>query len=93
MYKVKAAKAEANIARYQLADAKEKVELQVSQASYKVNEAAKRLSMAEKKSGKSRRESALCQTGIHGRSIPTSNVIGSANRLVICPIRQNRRSD
>lgn len=48
MYKVKAAKAEANIARYQLADAKEKVELQVSQASYKVNEAAKRLSMAEK---------------------------------------------
>lgn len=52
MYKVKAAKAEANIARYQLADAKEKVELQVSQASYKVNEAAKRLSMAEKKSGK-----------------------------------------
>ena len=48
LYKVKAAKAEANIARYQLADAKEKVELQVSQASYKVNEAAKRLSMAEK---------------------------------------------
>lgn len=67
MYKVKAAKAEANIARYQLADAKEKVELQVSQASYKVNEAAKRLSMAEK-IWKSRRESTLCQTGIHGRS-------------------------
>lgn len=67
MYKVKAAKAEANIARYQLADAKEKVELQVSQGSYKVNEAAKRLSMAEK-IWKSRRESALCQTGIHGRS-------------------------
>ena len=48
IYKVKAAKAEANIARYQLEDIKEKVELQVTQSSYKVNEAVKRLTMAEK---------------------------------------------
>lgn len=41
IYKVKAAKAEANIARYQLEDVKEKVELQVTQSSYKVNEAVK----------------------------------------------------
>ena len=34
MYKVKAAKAEANIARYQLSDVKEKVELQVNQATF-----------------------------------------------------------
>lgn len=48
IYKVKAAKAEANIARYQLEDVKEKVELQVTQSSYKVNEAVKKLNMAEK---------------------------------------------
>ena len=35
IYKVKAAKAEANIARYQLEDNKRKVELQVTQSSYK----------------------------------------------------------
>lgn len=39
IYKVKAAKAEANIAQYKLDDVKEKVELQVTQATYKVNEA------------------------------------------------------
>ena len=48
MYKVKAAKAEANIARYQLSDVKEKVELQVNQATFKVNEAGKKLAMATK---------------------------------------------
>lgn len=48
IYKVKVAKAEANIARYRLEDVKEKVELQVTQSSYKVNEATKKLAMAEK---------------------------------------------
>lgn len=48
IYKVKAAKAEANIARYKLEDTKEKVELQVTQNSYKVNESTKKLAMAEK---------------------------------------------
>lgn len=48
MYKVKAAKAEARIAQYQLDDAKEKIELQVNQSVFKVNEAAKKLIMAEK---------------------------------------------
>ena len=41
-YKVKAAKAEARISQYQLEDAKEKIELQVNQASFKVKEAAKK---------------------------------------------------
>ena len=45
IYKVRAAKAEANIARYRLDDAREKIELQVTQNSYKVNEAAKKLAM------------------------------------------------
>ena len=45
---MKAAKAEARITQYQLDDAKEKIELQVSQSVFKVNEAAKKLIMAEK---------------------------------------------
>ena len=45
IYKVKAAKSEARISRYQLDDAKEKIELQVSQSVFKVNEAAKKLIM------------------------------------------------
>ena len=48
MYKVKAAKAEARIAQYQLDDAKEKIELQVNQSAFQVNEAAKKLTMAKK---------------------------------------------
>lgn len=48
LYKVKAAKAEARIAQYQLEDAKEKIELQVNQSAFKVNEAAKKLTMAKK---------------------------------------------
>lgn len=77
MYKVKAAKAEANIARYQLADAKEKVELQVSQASYKVNEAAKRLSMAEKNLEKADENLRYAKLGFMEGVIPTSNVLES----------------
>lgn len=48
LYKVKAAKVEARIAQYQLEDAKEKIELQVNQSAFKVNEAAKKLTMAKR---------------------------------------------
>ena len=75
MYKVKAAKAEANIARYKLADVKEKVELQVSQASYKVNEAAKRLNMAEKNMEKADENLRYAKLGFMEGVIPTSNVL------------------
>ena len=90
--KVKAAKAEANIARYQLADAKEKVELQVSQASYKVNEAAKRLSMAEKNLEKADENLRYAKLGFMEGVIPTSNVL-EAQTAWLSAIRQNRRSD
>ncbi|MDE5676974.1 TolC family protein [Phocaeicola sp.] len=75
MYKVKAAKAEANIARYQLADVKEKVELQVTQANYKVNEAAKRLSMAGKNMEKAEENLRYAKLGFTEGIIPTSNVL------------------
>ena len=75
IYKVKAARAEANIARYQLEDVKEKVELQVTQSSYKVNEAVKRLSMAEKNMEKAEENLRYANLGFKEGVIPTSNVL------------------
>lgn len=45
-YKVRAAKTAANIARLELEEASEKIELQVNQSSYKLSEANKKLHMA-----------------------------------------------
>ena len=47
-YKVNAAKAATNIAEMELQDAREKVDLQVSQSAFKVKEAYKRLAMSTK---------------------------------------------
>lgn len=75
IYKVKAAKAEANIARYQLDDVKEKVELQVTQNSYKVNEATKQLVMAEQNMEKAEENLRYATLGFKEGVIPTSNVL------------------
>lgn len=75
IYKVKAAKAEANIARYQLADVKEKVELQVNQASFKVKEAGKKLNMATKNMEKAEENLRYANLGFNEGVIPTSNVL------------------
>lgn len=75
IYKVKAAKAEANIARYKLEDIKEKVELQVTQNSYKVNESAKKLAMAEKNMEKAEENLRYANLGFKEGVIPTSNVL------------------
>ena len=48
IYKTRAAKSEVRIAQYQLQDAREKIELQVNQAAFKVNEAGKKLVMSTK---------------------------------------------
>jgi outer membrane protein TolC len=45
-HKVRSARSEANIARYRLEDAREKVELQVRQAAYQVDEAARKWELA-----------------------------------------------
>ena len=75
IYKVKAAKAEANIAQYKLDDVKEKVELQVTQATYKVNEATKKLAMAEKNMAKADDNLRYANLGFQEGVIPTSNVL------------------
>ena len=75
IYKVRAAKAEANIARYRLDDAREKIELQVTQSSYKVNEATKKLAMAEKNMEKAEENLRYANLGFKEGVIPTSNVL------------------
>lgn len=75
IYKVKAAKAEANIARYKLEDAREKIELQVNQCSYKMNEATKKLRMAEKNMEKADENLRYANLGFKEGVIPTSNVL------------------
>ncbi len=75
IYKVKAAKSEARIAQYQLDDAKEKIELQVSQSTFKVNEAAKKLIMAEKNLEKADENLRYATLGFEEGVIPASNVL------------------
>ena len=75
VYKVKAAKAEARIARYQLDDAKEKIELQVNQSAFKVNEASKKLAMAEKNMEKANENLRYATLGFEEGVIPPSNVL------------------
>ena len=75
IYKVKAAKSEARISRYQLDDAKEKIELQVSQSVFKVNEAAKKLIMAEKNLEKADENLRYATLGFEEGVIPAGNVL------------------
>lgn len=75
VYKTKAAKAEANIANYQLADAKEKIELQVNQAVFKVKEAAKKLTITKKNLEKADENLRYATLGFEEGVIAPSNVL------------------
>ena len=75
IYKVKAAKSEARIAQYQLEEAKEKIELQVSQSAFKVREATKKLAMAEKNLEKANENLRYANLGFEEGVIPASNVL------------------
>lgn len=74
-YKVRSAKAEARIAEYQLEDAKEKIELQVNQSVFKVNEAMKQLFMTDKNMEKAEENLRYANLGFREGVIPTSNVL------------------
>jgi len=75
VYKVKAAKAEARIAEFQLDDAKEKIELQVNQSVFKVNEATKKLSMAQKNMKKANENLRYATLGFEEGVIPALNLL------------------
>jgi len=73
--KINQAKSEANITRYQLSDAREKIELQVNQSAYKVNEAVKRYTMAKKNMEKADENLRYANVGFKEGVIPASNVL------------------
>lgn len=75
VYKVKSAKAEARIAEYQLDDAKEKIELQVNQSVFKVNEASKKLVMAQKNMEKANENLRYATLGFEEGVIPALNLL------------------
>ena len=75
IYKTKAAKAEARIAQYQLQDAREKIELQVNQAAFKVKEAGKKLVMSSKNMEKAEENLRYATRGFKEGVIATSNVL------------------
>ena len=75
IYKTRAAKSEARIAQYQLQDAREKIELQVNQAAFKVNEAGKKLVMSTKNMEKAEENLRYATLGFKEGVIATSNVL------------------
>lgn len=74
-YKVKAAKTERNIALLNLEEAKEKIELQVNQATFKVNEANKKLIMTRKNMEKAEGNLRNAQIGFEEGVLTTDNVL------------------
>lgn len=76
-YKVRAAKSATTIAEYELSEAKEKMELQIAQAKFKIKEANKRLAMATKNT-KSAEENLRCaDLGFKEGVMNSTEVIGA----------------
>ena len=75
IYKTKAAKADAQIARLELAEAKEKIELQISQSAFKVAEANKKLNVALSNMAKAEENLLYAKYGFEEGVIPVSNVL------------------
>ena len=76
-YKVKAAKADATIAQYEMADAKEKITLQLHQAAFRVNEAQKKLAISLKNEEKATENLRVAQLGFKEGVIPTSDLLAA----------------
>ena len=76
-YKVRSAKADAEVARLRLDDAREKIEVQVSQASSQVEEARKRLALSLKNNEKADENLRTAQLGFKEGTITTSDVLAA----------------
>lgn len=72
---VRSARAETNIINYRLQEAKEKVELQVSQSQFKVKETAKKLEMAQKNMERAEENLKFANLGFQEGTIPALNVL------------------
>ena len=76
-YKVRAARAVTSMARMELADVQEKINLQITQSRFKVGEARKRLAMAEKNI-KSAEENLRCaQVGFKESVMQSTDVLAA----------------
>jgi len=81
-YKVQAAKAEADVAALRLADAREKVELQVRQSAFRVNEANKQLRLSLKNLDKAEENLRTARIGFDEGVIPTSDLLAAGTAWV-----------
>lgn len=75
IYKVKAAKSEAHIARLQQDEVQEKIELQVNQSRFKNEEARKRLALSLKNMEKAQENLRYADKGFKEGVIPVTNVM------------------
>lgn len=76
-YKVRAAKAEANIAKLHKEEISEKIELQVKQCQQKVQEAQERMAVADKAKEKADENLKYAEYGLKEGVIPLSNVLAA----------------
>lgn len=75
VYKYRAAKSESLITQLELDEAKEKIELQVNQATFKIDEAGKRTGMTEKNLAKADENLHNAQIGFEEGVLTTDNVL------------------
>lgn len=72
---VRSARAETSLMNYKLQEAREKIELQVSQAQFKVKEALRRLEMSQQNQEKADENLKYANLGFQEGTIPVSNVL------------------
>ncbi|MDU1889712.1 MAG: TolC family protein [Dysgonomonas sp.] len=75
--KLSAAKAQTNIKRYELAEAKEKITLQINQSAYKLSEAKKKLNAAQKNTEKADENLRYANVGFEEGVIAASDVMAA----------------
>lgn len=75
--KVNAAKASTRIKQFELAEAKEKITLQINQSAYKLNEANKKLISTQKNTEKANENLRYATVGFQEGVIPASDVIAA----------------
>ena len=76
-YKVRAAKVDAQMASLQQAEAREKIELQVTQEAFRVNEANRKLALSEKNLAKAEENLRTAQVGFKEGVINTSDLLAA----------------
>ena len=74
-YKVRAARAEANIAELQRDEAREKIELQVRQSAFRINEADRKLALSIRNKEKAEENLRTAQLGFREGVIVTSDLL------------------